>query len=38
MSKAEAQLELEAEGFALDKVLDILPRQHILIFKVRQGS
>jgi ubiquinone/menaquinone biosynthesis C-methylase UbiE len=38
MSKAEAQLELEAEGFALDKVLGILPRQHILIFKVRQAS
>jgi ubiquinone/menaquinone biosynthesis C-methylase UbiE len=38
MSKAEAQLELEAEGFVLDKVVDILPRQHILIFKVRQGS
>ncbi len=38
MSRAEAQLELEAEGFALHKVLDILPRQHILIFKVRQAS
>ena len=37
MSKAEAQQELEAEGFELDTVLDVLPRQHILVFKVRQA-
>ncbi len=32
MSVAEARLELEAEGFRLAKVDDVLPRQHILIF------
>ncbi len=32
MSVAEARLELEAEGFTLAKVDDVLPRQHILIF------
>jgi SAM-dependent methyltransferase len=32
MSVAEARMELEAEGFALSKVDDRLPRQHILIF------
>ena len=32
MSIAEAKLELEAEGFALSRVDDRLPRQHILIF------
>jgi SAM-dependent methyltransferase len=33
MSVAEAKLEVEAEGFRLDRVLEDLPRQHILIFK-----
>lgn len=32
MSVAEAQMEVEAEGFTLSKVDDRLPRQHILIF------
>ncbi len=32
MSVVEAKMELEAEGFALSKVDDRLPRQHILIF------
>ncbi len=32
MTVQEARLELEAEGFALAKRSDILPRQHILIF------
>jgi ubiquinone/menaquinone biosynthesis C-methylase UbiE len=32
MSVAEAKIELEAEGFALAKVDEALPRQHILIF------
>jgi SAM-dependent methyltransferase len=32
MSVAEARMEVEAEGFALSKVDDRLPRQHILIF------
>jgi ubiquinone/menaquinone biosynthesis C-methylase UbiE len=33
MSVKEAQTELEAEGFKLEKVLKDLPRQHILIFR-----
>jgi ubiquinone/menaquinone biosynthesis C-methylase UbiE len=32
MSVAEAKAELEAEGYRLVKVSDVLPRQHILIF------
>jgi SAM-dependent methyltransferase len=35
MSVAEARLEVEAEGFALSKVDETLPRQHILIFTVK---
>jgi ubiquinone/menaquinone biosynthesis C-methylase UbiE len=35
MSVAEAKLEVEAEGFALSKVDESLPRQHILIFTLR---
>lgn len=34
MSVADARAELEAEGFALDRVIDVLPRQHILVFTV----
>lgn len=33
MSVKEAKLEVEGEGFKLDKVLEDLPWQHILIFK-----
>ena len=33
MSVEEARLEVEAEGFKLEKVLSDLPRQHILIFR-----
>ena len=33
MSVADAKLEVEAEGFRLDQVVETLPRQHILIFK-----
>lgn len=33
MSVADAKLEVEAEGFRLDQVIETLPRQHILIFK-----
>lgn len=33
MSVEEARMELEAEGFKLEKVLPDLPRQHILIFR-----
>jgi ubiquinone/menaquinone biosynthesis C-methylase UbiE len=35
MSVAEAKMEVEAEGFALSKVDEALPRQHILIFVVK---
>ena len=35
MSVAEAKLEVEAEGFALAKVDESLPWQHILIFVVK---
>jgi SAM-dependent methyltransferase len=35
MSVAEAKLEVEAEGYALAKVDESLPRQHILIFTAR---
>jgi ubiquinone/menaquinone biosynthesis C-methylase UbiE len=34
MTVKEVKAEVEAEGFRLDKVLDVLPRQHILIFRV----
>jgi SAM-dependent methyltransferase len=33
MSVADARLEVEAEGFHLDRVDSSLPRQHILIFR-----
>jgi SAM-dependent methyltransferase len=33
MSVQEAKLEVEAEGFRLEEVLQDLPRQHILIFR-----
>lgn len=32
MSVAGAKLELEAEGYRLDRVIDVLPWQHILVF------
>jgi ubiquinone/menaquinone biosynthesis C-methylase UbiE len=32
MSVAEAKLELEAEGYRLQRVIDVLPWQHILVF------
>jgi ubiquinone/menaquinone biosynthesis C-methylase UbiE len=34
MSVAEVKLELEAEGFAIDKVIDVLPWQHIIVLRV----
>jgi len=34
MSVREARMELEAEGFRLDRVVDVLPWQHILVFTV----
>jgi ubiquinone/menaquinone biosynthesis C-methylase UbiE len=33
MTVAQVKAEIEPEGFRLDKVLETLPRQHILIFK-----
>ena len=33
MSVAEVKAEIEPEGFKLEKVLETLPRQHILIFR-----
>jgi ubiquinone/menaquinone biosynthesis C-methylase UbiE len=33
MSIREARLELEAEGYRWDQVIDVLPWQHILVFK-----
>ncbi|OYW12296.1 MAG: SAM-dependent methyltransferase, partial [Acidobacteriia bacterium 12-62-4] len=33
MSIAEVKAELEPEGFRIDKVLDVLPWQHIFICK-----
>jgi ubiquinone/menaquinone biosynthesis C-methylase UbiE len=35
MSVAEAKLEVEAEGYVLSKVDEVLPRQHILVFTKR---
>jgi hypothetical protein len=35
MTVAEAKMEVEAEGFALAKVDEALPRQHILIFTAK---
>ena len=33
MSVREARMELEAEGFTFERVLDVLPWQHILVFR-----
>ena len=33
MSVAEVKQELEAEGFAIDKVIDVLPWQHIIVLE-----
>jgi ubiquinone/menaquinone biosynthesis C-methylase UbiE len=33
MSVTEARTELEAEGYKFDKVIDVLPWQHILVFR-----
>jgi predicted methyltransferase len=35
MTVAMVKAEVEPEGFRLDKTIETLPRQHILIFKVR---
>lgn len=33
MTTADAKIEVEAEGYKLDKVIDTLPRQHIIFFR-----
>lgn len=35
MSVAEVKQELEAEGFVLDRVIDVLPWQHIIVLGVK---
>jgi ubiquinone/menaquinone biosynthesis C-methylase UbiE len=35
MSVAEVRQEMEAEGFALDRVIEVLPWQHILVMTVK---
>jgi ubiquinone/menaquinone biosynthesis C-methylase UbiE len=35
MSVAEVKQEMEAEGFVLDRVIDALPWQHILVMRVK---
>ena len=35
MSVAEVKAELEHEGFVLDKVIDVLPWQHIIVLRVK---
>src|SRR6187549_2418124 len=35
MSVAEVKQETEAEGFVLDKVIDVLPWQHIIVLRVK---
>ena len=35
MSVAEVKQELEAEGFVLDRVIDVLPWQHIIVLRVK---
>ena len=32
MTVREARIELEAEGYRFDRVIDVLPWQHILVF------
>jgi ubiquinone/menaquinone biosynthesis C-methylase UbiE len=38
MSVAEVKAELEAEGFVLDRVIDALPWQHIIVLRVKQAQ
>ncbi len=37
MSVTEVKTEVEAEGFELDQVIEVLPRQHIIIFHPRKS-
>lgn len=36
MSVAEVKAELEAEGFTLDRVIDVLPWQHIIVLRTQK--
>jgi ubiquinone/menaquinone biosynthesis C-methylase UbiE len=38
MSVREARVELEAEGYRFDRVIDVLPWQHILVFRPGAGQ
>jgi ubiquinone/menaquinone biosynthesis C-methylase UbiE len=35
MSVAEVRAEMEAEGFAIERVIDVLPWQHIIVLRVK---
>jgi ubiquinone/menaquinone biosynthesis C-methylase UbiE len=35
MSVAEVKTELEAEGFVIDRVIDVLPWQHIIVLRIK---
>jgi ubiquinone/menaquinone biosynthesis C-methylase UbiE len=35
MSVAEVKVEMEAEGFVIDQVIDVLPWQHIIVLRVK---
>ena len=37
MSVSEVKAEVEPEGFQFDQVLEVLPRQHIIIFRPRKS-
>jgi ubiquinone/menaquinone biosynthesis C-methylase UbiE len=38
MSIREARVELEAEGYALERVIDVLPWQHIIVFRLPRAA
>jgi len=35
MSGAEGKREMEAEGFVIDRVIDVLPWQHIIVLRAK---
>ena len=37
MSVSEVKAEVEPEGFQFEQVIEVLPRQHIIIFRPRKG-
>jgi len=37
MSVADVKTEVEAEGYQFDQVIEVLPRQHIIIFRPRKS-